>query len=695
MRKEIAELLQNAPLFLTRAGWTYHPPVYDDGGRFRFGFPEYDAMLEIAKRFSDSGVRVILSNLPVGWVDEDTYDFSSMDETLEKLFSAIPDALYIPRLRLDPPFQWMEKYPEELCVFEGESTDLQTVRTLAKERKINNTYDMTQPPRENGLQPLRLDEPIGLQSFSSERWLKDAIKALDAAMRHMLEGRYAEHFVGFHLCFGGTCELLHWGNGGNRLGDFSKKHTQAFYDWSIKKYGSLAALSAAWENPRLSKESFCVPGIGVRKKRGTTLASFYRMDGDGKYFRDYELFHSETVISAFLALAEHAKKLAPELAIGGFYGYEGYGHEHLDRMLASPFVDYLSAPKPYDDPAPGGRGGSVARVSSIMHKKLWIEEIDNRPHTAWDPRKFAAHINVAPAANFEESAVVLWREMCKLEQDGASFWWMDQGDAKHRWYDDDGLMSLISDMVKIHAALKSQKAQIKDIVKVAVVGDTEANLMGGIKGNIRREMLTVGLPFHEYRKSDLEEISLLQYRLLVFTAPQLVTKAWLDALRLRLHPDCRILFMDLPGICDGSPDPSRVRQITGIGVDFCETNALASAASLSFSDGKGGAFREKNGIYLCIDPSALSLVIAKAFESAALAPYLKERAVVHGNNLLFGVFSMKDNPLCTSLLLPEKSDYVEWFTRETHEACDTVELSLPPRAARIFIRKDIWELAGI
>jgi hypothetical protein len=45
--------------------------------------------------------------------------------------------------------------------------------------------------------------------------------------------------------------------------------------------------------------------------------------------------------------------------------------------------------------------------------------------------------------------------------------------------------------------------------------------------------------------------------------------------------------------------------------------------------------------------------------------------------------------------LPEKSDYVEWFTRETHEACDTVELSLPPRAARIFIRKDIWELAGI
>ena len=47
MKKEISELLRELPLFLTRAGWTYHPPTYDENGRFRYGFPEYDAFIEI------------------------------------------------------------------------------------------------------------------------------------------------------------------------------------------------------------------------------------------------------------------------------------------------------------------------------------------------------------------------------------------------------------------------------------------------------------------------------------------------------------------------------------------------------------------------------------------------------------------------------------------------------------------------
>ncbi len=693
MKKEIESILRAHPMFLSRAGWTYHPPVYGEDGKFRYGFPEYDAMLEIAKGFSDSGVQVFLTNLPVGWVDEDTYDFSSLDETLAQMFAAIPNALYIPRLRLDPPFAWMEKHPEELCVFENESDDPKIISELVKHGNVNNTYDMTLPSRPNGLQPLRLDEPIGLQSFSSERWLSDALRALEAVIKHVLDGPYAKHFVGFHICFGGTCELLHWGNGGSRIGDFSRKHTDAFFAWALKKYGSLSALSSAWEKPGLGREGFSVPPRAVREKQGTDLASMYRMDGDGVWYRDYELFHSETVITAFLALAERAKALAPDLAIGVFYGYECYGHEHLDRMLSSPFVDYLSAPKPYDDPAPGGRGGSVAKVASIMRKKLWIEEIDNRPHTAWDPRKFAAHINVAPAADFSESATVLWRELCKLSQDGASFWWMDQGDAKHRWYDDADLMSLVSDMVKLDAAVKKTKP--RDIIEVAVIGDTAANLMGGMKGNVRRKMLSAGVPFHEYRVCDLDEISLSQYRLLVFTAPHLITKEWLAALRSRLHKDCQILFTDLPGICNGTPDLSRVHEITGIAVVFSETSDPASAASFSFADGGGGAIRENCGIWLSLSPSEFSTSITPVFSAAGICPRIEGEGVVHGNSHLLGVFSMKDKGLSGTVRLPERGDWIEWFTKEEYADTSVAQISIGPRAARIFIKKSLYEVAGL
>ena len=109
MRTDIETMIRNELMALTRVGWTYHPPVFDDEGKFRLGFPDYEANLKINKRFYDAGVRIFLSNLPLGWVDEDKYCFDSMDETLGKLFSVVPDAYYIPRLRLDPPFAWMKK----------------------------------------------------------------------------------------------------------------------------------------------------------------------------------------------------------------------------------------------------------------------------------------------------------------------------------------------------------------------------------------------------------------------------------------------------------------------------------------------------------------------------------------------------------------------------------------------------------
>ncbi len=684
MKKEISELLRELPLFLTRAGWTYHPPTLDENGRFRYGFPEYDAFIEICRRFYDAGVRVFLSNLPVGWIDEDTYDFASLDETLERLFRELPDAYYIPRLRLDPPFAWMEKHPEEVCVFEGESTDCEVVRELVKAQNVNNTYDMSAEPRPNGLQPLRLNAPIGLQSFSSKRWLEDAIKALEAVLNHIMSGPYRERFVGFHICFGGTCELLHWGNGGDRIGDFSTKHTDAFYEWAVAKYGSLAALSDAWDMPGLNRESFAVPGAALRFRKPKTLSEFYFTDGNGCRVRDYELFHSESIAEAFLALANKAKEMCPDLAVGVFYGYEGYGHEHLDKILSSDCVDYLSAPKLYDDPTPGGRGGSVAKIASVMNKKLWIEEVDNRPHTAWDPRKFASHVNVEPARNLKESANVLWREMCKLEQERASFWWMDQGDAKHRWYDSDELMAVIEDMVKVHKGLYN--AVPKDIAEVIVISDTDANYYGGrrIFPEVRRRLLLSGVPFHEYRMSDIDSLDLSPYKLLIFTSPQLVSKDAFEKIRSRISSECVVLFTELPAVCAGELSLARSAEILGIEPCFDEENCF-----VSFADGKGGFLRKNGKVYLSLDPNFVLDSFDEAADSAKLKRYISGRGVVHGNDLIFGVFATKDEGI-EKCRLPEKSDWYEWFSGRIYTDTDEVEIGLSPKGAAVFIRYSLW-----
>lgn len=687
MRKDIEKMIREQPMFLHRAGWTYHPPTLDEQGKFRLGFPEHCAYIELCKRFYDAGVRIFLSNLPVGWIDEDAYDFRSMDETLEKFFSVLPDAYYIPRLRLDPPFAWMEKHPEEVCVFSDGPTDPLEIKKLVEEGRVNNTYDMTKEPRPNGLQPLRLEEPIGLQSFSSKLWVKDACKALEATIKHILEGPYKDRFVGFHICFGGTCELLHWGNGGSKIGDFSIKHTKAFFEWALKKYGTLQELRKMWHKPNLTYENAFVPSPAHRAS----------IDEPGSEVinRDYALFHSQTVKDAFLELAKTSKRLAPDLAVGVFYGYEEYGHEHLDDILASPYVDYLSAPKPYLDPQPGGKGGSVPKVASIMRKKTFIEEIDNRPHTAWDPRKFASHINVEPAKNLMESANVLWREVCKLEQVNASWWWMDQGDAKHRWYDDDELMSVVADQLKVHSALRNNSP--KSISEVLLISDTAANYYhAGFGVFIRSELLYSGIPFDEYRMSDVGEIDLSKYKLLIFRKSALMTKEKLNDILSRISSDCQIMFVDLPSTW-GENTLNNVFELTAMKLRQNQKiedgqkvfNVVSGADENILEDETGVRIARKGNIWLMLYNKVNAQILIDLIKRCGVKSIINSMGVVHGNSKLLGVFSTKHNGIDSTVSLPAKGDWYEWFTKTDYLNTDKVSINIAPREARVFISKDL------
>lgn len=695
MRKDIESMIKNQLMALTRPGWSYHPPVYDEQGKFRLGFPDYDAYTRVNKRFVDAGVPILLSNLAVGWVDEDTYDFALMDETLEKIFTATPDAYYIPRLRLDTPFAWMEKHPEELCVFSDGPRDPAEIKKLVMEGRVNNTYNMTVPPQPNGLQPNRLDELIGLQSFSSKRWVEDACKALTAAINHILSGPYADRFIGFHICFGGTCELLHWGNGGAKLGDFSIKHTRDFFNWAVEKYGSLDKLRKAWDTPDLTPETAFVPMPADRVIPKESAAAVYEQTGKGAINRDYELFHSQSVKDAFLQLAKTAKELAPDLAVGVFYGYEHYGHEHLDDILASPYVDYLSAPKPYFSPQPGGYGGSVPRVASIMSQKMFIEEVDNRPHTAWDPRKYAAHINTTPAADFDESANVLWREVCKLEQVKAGWWWMEQGDAQHLWYDNDQLMGLVAQQAAVHKALRESPAE--DICGVLLISDTAANYYGGIGAPLRSQLLYTGIPFNEYRMSDLANLDLSKYKALIFSQPMLMTKEQLDLIKSKISPDCQLIFADLPGVCDGDFSLDRVESLTGMRVAYNESlpaphsvfNVISGADEAVYADQSGLRIARRGNLWLMLDEKIDFEGLLKLMKRWGVSTIVDGAAVVHGNSKLLGVFSTAQKGVTGKVALPQKADWYEWFTQTEYSDTDEAEIDIAPRQARVFIAKSL------
>ena len=694
MRKDIARMIREEAMFLHRAGWTYHPAVHDENGNIAMPWPDREPFYDLAERFRKAGVRINLSNLPSGWIDENEYDFRSMDDTLSGLVARVPDVLYIPRLRLDPPVKWMIRHPEEACVFEGASPAIEDVLKQLRSGKVSHTYDINAPRGHNYSVPMLVDQEVGLQSFTSKVWVKAACETLEKVVEHMSAQPYWEHIIGFHLCFGGTCELLKWSNSGRRAVDFSTKHTLAFFDWSLEKYGSIEALREAWDQPELTRETAFVPPSAWRNgSKPETLEAMYRRDGVGRFCEDYAWFHSETTVDAFLEIAKKFKELQPDLAVGVFYAYEGCGHDHIDRLLESPYVDYFSAPKSYAAPMPGGRGGITAPMPSIQRKKVWVDEFDNRTHLAYDPQSgHLPHINVQAAADLEESANVLWREVCKIEQFHGNWWWMDQGAPDRRWYNDDALMEVVADQVKLHQSMQENPAE--DICEVYVVRDDNAVFYGdnGCGYASKWEALLSGVPFQHYRTIDLDEMDISRCRLLIFRNPMLLTKEKLAEYQSRMAPGGRVFLCDLPGVCATGLSMEYVREMTGMEVQQIPdengnlVNIISGGAEeILIEDAFGVRCARCGSIYLGFrcDPAMLRGMA----QASGVTPVISQNGVAHGNSRIIGVFSIIEDGLDTDVHLPRKGDWYEWFTKETYHDTDRVHVKIGPKKARVFIKK--------
>ena len=83
-----------------------------------------------------------------------------------------------------------------------------------------------------------------------------------------------------------------------------------------------------------------------------------------------------------------------------------------------------------------------------------------------------------------------------------------------------------------------------------------------------------------------------------------------------------------------------------------------------------------------------------AFDEVAdaikLKRYISGKGVVHGNDLLFGVFASKDEGI-GKCRLPENGDWYEWFSGKAYTDTDEAEIALAPKAASVFIHRSLWK----
>lgn len=536
-REQIVEYLRENPVFWSRLGFCYDPPICDENGEivvFNKNFSEYTAVHD---SFADAGVKIHTCVLHSGWVGVDKFDYSVCDRVLESLFSSNKVEYFIPRIKLNVPIDWCRENPSEVCVYYNGPRDAEEIRALVGTEKHDWLgYDAPdgyynangwKDPRPN------VGGVISLQSFSSEKWLSDASAVLEKLIDHIENSPYGNRVIAYHIAFGTSGESMLWGRMANKFGDYGISNQEHFKSFGIKKYGNEHKMLKAWG---IEEGDSLIPPPNLREGKE------FRDEEADRHSIDYDLYMGEVTTNAIMRFADVVHKRTDK-PFGTFYGYilhmkrTAYtGHLSFARLLDSGKVDFFAAPKSYHRSSPGEPGGEMAPTVSVNSRSLWLDECDIRTHLSLDSIG-----GVAKCA--EQTYATQLREICKNISHNSGFWYMDLGG---NWYNDAGIMENIGKIVA--ANRKIRKRAHESVAEIAVIVDEQAVLKTvpirtRATEDFLRELQLCGAPVDVIFAHDIGKIPLDKIKLAVLMTPYYMTERSVAELKKEIHKEGRLLFV--------------------------------------------------------------------------------------------------------------------------------------------------------
>lgn len=538
--------LERNSLFWSRLGFENDPARFDDTGKLIEFSDNYAKYARYHADMYRLGIKLHTSILFSGWVGNNQYDYTLTDRTLDTLFAALPeDALYIPRVKLNAPVEWSKHHPEELFVYYGGNNDPEYIRPRVGSLEHDllgyeapNGYYMgkDQRPNVNGF--------FSNQSFASKVWKHDAAEALRRLMHHVAEKPYGRRIIGWHIAYGVSGETCLWGRFGREYGDYSRVFQEAFIAWGEKKYDSRENLLKAWGTLKM-------PPPDRRRKVYDSVEAFQRKRPCDRIVRDLDEFMSELNSYNAEYFCRIVKEEAPEALTGLFYGYvleccnSAYtGWLGFEKILNSPYVDFLAAPTSYTCRQAGESGGFIVPAQSVGLRKQWVDELDIRTYLAQPTTE-----NRIPK---ECTRAVFYRELTKNLSADAGYWWMDLGGG---WFDSEFIHDIIQEIESTAAKIRCREhVSTADVLFLiderSQILHTESPELFGLHKIFRREAALAGVQIDLYRISDLSRISLEQYKLIVLCdCPEMPS----------LSMDKTVLYMYL----DALPEGLAVQEVRG------------------------------------------------------------------------------------------------------------------------------------
>ena len=371
--------------------------------------------------------------------DAGVYDFSLLDRQVGTILKLVPDASLVVQLRIDSLDEFLRKNPDEGIGYATGPAD----NTISKE--IWNSLDL------GG----RKIAP----SYASQKFRDEFCNFIVRFAEYIRQRPWSRRLVAVRVTNGCYSEWHYFGMAG-QMPDTGKAMTRAFREFAREKYQTVEALRKAWHDDKVDFETVTVPGVEERwgKKR------FLRDSGSAdRKVMDYYICHQKMIAESVIAAARAVKSVLPDVLVGTYYGYvlgmAGFPSEgqtlFLEEVLSSPYIDFLSSPYSYAAAARKKGGDGLLRMipaTFLRHKKLALNEMDNRTHLMKKPLQFT------DAQTADESAQMFLRDYALSELSGIGDQLVDMGLRDMSWFNHPKILTAI------HTA-NAQWLAIRDAVR--------------------------------------------------------------------------------------------------------------------------------------------------------------------------------------------------------------------------------------
>lgn len=480
------------------------------------------------------------------WTGPTTFSIEPARKQLRGLMDVCPDGAVVLRWHLNAPEWWRKQHPEELTrYFNG---DLETPERTTPVRYIQD--DLRRLPR---------------NSLASELWIQAAREKTAALLRGLAVLPEGRALAGLHVACGVYGEWHYWG--------FMRNEPDAS-----------APMQKRFDAYRKAKGKAAMPVPGMAE-RAVLDDGIFRDPEKREGVIDYYRCQQELMVERIVDFCTVAKKNWPRpLLTGTFYGYffsmfnrqVTGGHLELPKLLASPAVDYLSAPQAYGElfRDPGGTGITRALIESVrMNGKLFLDEMDQTPSWVWQN-------NVDQAFRLSDvptDIAVLRRNVLESYTRGAGLWYYDFGPGNMSgWWNDTRLLAEIDRLKKLLDRYHARPyAPAGDVL---LVFDTEVFYYTGstpgkdlvtdplATNRFVAEAWRSGVAVETIHLAELEKVDLSRFKVVAFANTWLLRAAQRRFIRERVMAAGRhVVFNGRPGYCDGSKlDLGFCRELTSL-----------------------------------------------------------------------------------------------------------------------------------